>query len=459
MTFFQPRLSGTARFAFAVAAVGFLGVMPRPAQAIPSFATQTGQPCSACHVGAFGPQLTPFGREFKLNGYTMTDGNKHGLPLSLMLSSSFTNTQKDQASAPAPGFGTNNNFSLDQISAFYGGPITSNIGAFVQTTYDGVNSVFHWDNADIRYGRSGTVFGKDYVVGMSINNNPTSQDLWNSTPAWRFPYSASAVAPTPASSTLIDGGLAQQVLGATAFASFNNLAYVEAGAYHGLGGNVRNALGVVPVSGTDTYDGLLPYWRVALEHDFDGAHYFQIGTFGIVADKNPGNDQTTGLTDHLADNAVDANYQWHANPDHIVSAHAVYIHEDQKLNATYALGNSDNQNDYLNTFRADVSYSYKNTYTPSIQYFKTTGSTDATLLGTANGKPDSEGIVAELAYVPFGKPDSPFPWFNGRVALQYVAYTQFDGATSHASDNNTLFLNLWLTLDPVAPFYGSGAGK
>ena len=42
-----------------------------PAQAVPSYAEQTGQPCQACHVGGFGPQLTPFGREFKLGGYTM----------------------------------------------------------------------------------------------------------------------------------------------------------------------------------------------------------------------------------------------------------------------------------------------------------------------------------------------------------------------------------------------------
>ncbi len=39
-----------------------------PAQAVPAFARQTGQNCIACHVGGFGPQLTPFGRAFKLDG-------------------------------------------------------------------------------------------------------------------------------------------------------------------------------------------------------------------------------------------------------------------------------------------------------------------------------------------------------------------------------------------------------
>ena len=36
-------------------------VAPMPAHAVPSFARQTGAPCSQCHTTAFGPALTPFG--------------------------------------------------------------------------------------------------------------------------------------------------------------------------------------------------------------------------------------------------------------------------------------------------------------------------------------------------------------------------------------------------------------
>ena len=46
------------------------------AWAVPSYARQTGYACVKCHVGAFGPQLTPYGIKFKINGYTETD---HGL--------------------------------------------------------------------------------------------------------------------------------------------------------------------------------------------------------------------------------------------------------------------------------------------------------------------------------------------------------------------------------------------
>lgn len=426
-----------------------------PAFAVPSFSTQTGQPCSACHVGAFGPQLTPYGRSFKLNGYSESDGNAHGLPLAMMLQSSFTTTAKSQNPPLVSGFGPNNNFSLDQVSAFYAGKIANTAGAFIQTTYDGINNVLHWDNSDLRYTHEGSVGGIDYVGGITVNNNPTVQDLWNSTPAWGFPYASSGLAHKPAAATLIDNKLAQSVLGAGLYGSFNNLLYVEADLYHGLSRNIRNGLGTVPVAQTDQYDGLVPYWRVALEHDFDHAHYFELGTYGLVANRFPGGDQTTGAKDHIADNAVDVGYQWHADPDHFVSTHATYIRENENLDASAALGNS-NPSNKLNTFRTDVSYAYMNTWIPSLEYFNSTGTRDDNgWWGTSTGsaRPDSSGLVMELAYVPFGKPDSPLPWINGRMAVQYVAYTKFDGTSQHASDNNTVFLNLWLSLDPVAPFH------
>ena len=40
---------------------------------VPSYSRQTGLACSACHYQF--PQLTPFGRLFKLNGYTLTGLN------------------------------------------------------------------------------------------------------------------------------------------------------------------------------------------------------------------------------------------------------------------------------------------------------------------------------------------------------------------------------------------------
>ncbi len=51
------------------------------AVALPIFARQTGQNCQACHAGGQFPELTAYGRLFKLTGYTM---GQRSLPLSAM---------------------------------------------------------------------------------------------------------------------------------------------------------------------------------------------------------------------------------------------------------------------------------------------------------------------------------------------------------------------------------------
>ena len=97
---FPAALSAVA--ALAIAAVASLSATS--AGAVPAFAVQTGAPCAACHVGGFGPQLTTYGRDFKLRGYTARSGSTYNLPLSAMAIASFVNTQKDQASpGPSPG--------------------------------------------------------------------------------------------------------------------------------------------------------------------------------------------------------------------------------------------------------------------------------------------------------------------------------------------------------------------
>ena len=138
------------------------------------------------------------------------------------------------------------------------------------------------------------------------------------------------------------------------------------------------------------------------------------------------------------------------NPDSttsdMLSVHATLIHENQDLNASSVLVGS-NRHDTLNTFRVDASYSFSATVTPSVQYFNTSGSADANFYTSPNGptvyRPNTAGFIAEVAYVPFGKPDSLISWGNIRFAVQYVAYTQFNGMTHGANDNNALYLSVW----------------
>jgi hypothetical protein len=419
---------------------------PGTAVAVPSFAEQTGQPCAACHVGAFGPQLKQFGRDFKLNGYVATDGSNHFPPLAITAQTSFTHTGQAQSPPPAADFGTNNNFAIDQVSLYYAGKIYGGLGAFIQVTYDGVAKQLHIDNTDIRWAHDSDLFDEDWVYGFTGNNNPTVSDLWNSTPVWGFPYNQSPLAPTPLAAALIDGGLGQRVAGGGVYTMWNNLVYFEADLYGGLDYSVLNATGIVPVAGTDTTTGAIPYWRLALQQDF-GRHYVEFGTYGLAASVLPGGVNAGGLVDRYTDTALDANYQFIFNPRNVtsdmISAHATFIHETGLLQASQALAGA-NPNNSLNTFRADVSYSFAATITPTIQFFETSGTNNMGYWNTPNGSPNSSGIITEIAYVPWGKPDSFISWGNVRFAAQYVSYFRFNGVTAGASANNALYLSVWL---------------
>ncbi|HEV7614265.1 MAG TPA: hypothetical protein VGO37_20485, partial [Steroidobacteraceae bacterium] len=63
------RLLVAAQFAVLAGIISFSSA----AQALPSFARQTGKPCAQCHTVAYGPALTSYGRQFKLNGYVWGD--------------------------------------------------------------------------------------------------------------------------------------------------------------------------------------------------------------------------------------------------------------------------------------------------------------------------------------------------------------------------------------------------
>src|SRR5271166_1389392 len=61
------RLGAVAIFVLGASA---LTLVSAPARAVPSFARQTGLACESCHT--IPPELTAFGRRFKLNAFTMT---------------------------------------------------------------------------------------------------------------------------------------------------------------------------------------------------------------------------------------------------------------------------------------------------------------------------------------------------------------------------------------------------
>lgn len=412
-------------------------------------------PCSQCHTLSFGPALTSYGRQFKLNGYTWGEG-EHPMPLALMILGGFSHVDTPVPEPLANHFSTNDNLSVDQVSVFYGGRITEHSGAFVQATYNGEDRRMTWDNLDIRYARPVKIAGTDAVVGISINNNPTVQDLWNSTPAWGFPYISSPLVPGPVAATLIEGTFAQSVLGVTAYAMVHDHVYLEAGAYRGLSDRWLRNVGLGPDDSVHAR-GAAPYWRLAYQLD-NKPYYFSIGTFGIEAKLQA--DATVPDKDRYTDIGFDATYQYANDSPFALAVNTSYIHETQKLDDSFNTGAVGVESNHLRTLRLDTTVTYRQTWSAGAGVFDISGGPDATLYGAApltgsnNGSPDTRGYILQFEYVPLGKEDSwAAPWVNIRLGLQYTGYLKFNGGTSNydgngrsARQNNSLFLFYWVAL-------------
>jgi len=467
----SPNVAATA-----ILALAFVAAAPQ-ARAVPSYARQTGMACEACHT--VFPELTHFGRVFKANGYILTNqkqvqdvtGKKEQLlelaqfpPLSIMAQISYTDMKSgvpDLSNAGAPGVAQSGTVGFpQQFSLFYAGKIAPHLGAYFQLTYDTASGTIGIDNSDVRFADEALLPNNQTLTyGLSLNNNPTVQDLWNSTPAWGFPYASSNANVSPLATAAINGPYAQNVAGLTAYLFWNESLYAEAGGYRSAKQGVTNALtgAAGPLDGTtsNVLEGFVPYWRLAYEFNW-GRNSLEIGAYGEDFKVLPGGSPSspsplTGPTNRFNDVAEDLEYQFIAE-QHVFSILATHIHESMTLDAAFATGASANPSNTLQTTEVAATYYYRRKIGGTVQYFQTTGSTDTLLypatppgapgvITSANGSPDTRGYITELNYL---------PWLNVKVSAQYTFYSKFNGAGTNydgkgrnASDNDTLYLLLW----------------
>ena len=462
-----------AVFAFGLIAglAALICLSVKPAAALPAYARQTGQPCASCHT-AF-PELTPFGRRFKIGGYTMQGGDWEGPPLSAMYMAGFTHTESPQDSPPAPGLRTNDNLVSQQVSGFIAGKLYGNLGSFIQVTGNPTtsaeNNVF-LDASDVRYADTFKLFGQDTIWGLDANNTPTVEDPWNTTPSFGWPQISSTIAPAFAPPlTHVESGYGQIVGGAGAYVFWNDMLYADVTAYKGLPVPVLQAFN----DGNSTTDALsnwAPYWRLALEPHW-GQHYLMVGTFGMYGQITPGRMYGYGTDDYL-DVGFDSQYQYDGD-QYSLTVKLTDILEWQKLNATYALGGSSNVHNTLNSFKANASFVWDHTYSVGFGYFNISGSSDCNMYGSPaafcmpnglgafpnsyNASPLGDGLILDLAYIPFahGSPQNlGYTTWNVRLGVQFTEYlhlyggtTNFDGSfiggTHNAQGNNSVFAYAW----------------
>ena len=156
-----------------------------------------------------------------------------------------------------------------------------------------------------------------------------------------------------------------------------------------------------------------------------------------------------GPTNDYTDAAIDAQLEHHAGSGTWIGR-AAFIHESQTLAAFESAepAESEKLNANLSTLRTNLTFEPSTRYSVTAGYFQSNGTSDAILFapaevtGSRTGSPNSRGAIGEFTVN---------PWQNTRLGLQYVAYNRFNGASNNydasgrnASDNNTLFLYLWL---------------
>lgn len=420
---------------------------------VPSFSRQTKLGCNSCHYGF--PQLTPFGRLFKLNGYTMS-----GLPA---ITSQADSASRLQLSLPSigpisvmalaastsvatavPGTQSTTTQFPQQLSLFAAGAISDKVGIFSQFTYTDQSGKFAIDNTDVRFASHTTIGDRSVLYGLTLHNNPTVQDVWNTTPAWGYPFNATGVAPKPSAATLIDGGLAQSVMGLGAYSLIDNTLYAEVTGYVSA---PQGAVFPLDSLAHQTPHAISPYWRVGLQHQF-ASDYLMAGTFGLHSELFPAG--VTGPTNQFTDIGADAQIE-HKVGNTMLIGRATYIHEQQTLTAGFTASPQEAANikNTLDSYKVNLSFIPSPTHTITVGYFGSSGTTDniryapAAVSGSSTGNPGSQGETFEL---------TANPWLNVRAGAQYVIYQKFNGASRNydiptagrsAKDNNTLYVYLW----------------
>jgi hypothetical protein len=453
---------------------------PMQAQAVPSFARQTGQNCVSCHAGGQFPELTPYGRMFKMTGYTI---GSRAMPLAVMGVVNYAKVADTAKSDdPAVDFPKNGSAVFSSGSLFIAGKITDNIGLFSQITYDnyvGPNDegIFFGhtsaDNIDLRYADRFVDANRDLIVGVSLNNNPSVSDPWNTAAAWMQYVPAAGLGShqfADANTPFPGYGSGGNIAGVSAYMFWNKTVYAELGTYRTANQGLSFMSAGVPdgeltqLSGSNN-----PYWRLALTREW-GPHNVMVGTSGMIAHVFEGDPSDPGNLELYRNTGIDAQYQYLLDP-HTVTAQVAYMRQVQNYSANLLAGGSPiasladgtpvdpvNSSDTTNTFRAKLSYVYQAKYGGSLAYFNKTGTSNSLnqtfgldgdgiltardiASGNVSGNPATSGITYEAFWIPKQ---------NIRIGAQYTAYSKFNGASDNydgygrnAKDNNTLFAYIW----------------
>jgi hypothetical protein len=471
-----------------------LMLVAQPARAVPPFARQTGLACEACHT--MPPELTPFGRRFKLNGYTLTtrpalvndsDDYKRNtlwltdLPgiavLAQMNYSHYDRAPPDTAN-PYPAHAQSDTFQFpDQFSLVYAGAVTSKVGAWLQLTYNGQGGTVGIDNIDIRY--SDHTLDNKWVWGVTANNYTTFQDVYNGIGSYQLPnfntvsLSTGGVAGAGTTGPILNALGPGVVAGLGAYVFWNDSLYFELSEYHSaVAGNASPTVDSASLAGNGgAVDKFAPYARIAYERDW-GYHSAEIGASALYVNWIPsagyisaqqqlaanaanaaaaaagGNGVTytptqtynPGVTNRYTDLSADWQYQY--NGQHNIFGFMGHVTHERQQNSPQLVAASFPAGATATTIYSNPTDTltqvlvtgeyFYNRRYGGLVSFTRTTGTYDPLAYGGNGSPANQYETFEVDYV---------PWLNFRLILQYDVYQVVANNQSPFNLSNATFPN------------------
>lgn len=388
--------------------------------AVPAFARQTGSPCADCHAAAYGaiasgPNLTPHGMRFKLNGYTESDGNGVKLPLAMQL----TETRAD----PARGQTTTR---LNEADLYIAGRLTENIGGYAKVEADNTGRDgfdIKLNNFDLRFVAKDLKLGeKDLLVGVSVNNSPGFQD-----PIPALPAAASLGPPSISASLLNLSSIANRVVGATVYGLYDSNWYGEVGTYTSMSPSTQDHLGY-RISGDPGKLSDTGYFRFAYMKDLK-SQFFSAGIVALTTNRRL---PRSGPADDITDLGYDLTYQYLGNREHIVQVSYVDILEQRDYGSMPpgpAPGLFAKSYGVIHDQTLSFTYVFRQTYSVTLAHLASTGSLDDVRY-PPYGNPESTANMISLAWTPFGKEDSFTPFANLKIAATWFRFAKFNGRSN-----------------------------
>ncbi len=421
-------------FCLMIAVSAISAVLAPEAYAVPSFAKQTGRPCSGCHT--IWPRLNATGREFKVQGYTEVaddyprldkdglDLLKYGPPLSVsLINLPYSKKSGSDAETRIP----------EEVAIFFAGRMTPNIGAFVEPKWDRDSHQFSLELVKL----SGAKKVDENTIGIVL----LKSDIAGADPYNTIRFTAFQTLNTPAifGQTRAAGDFFAasdtENMGIVLNGMFFKSLYAAVGGFRGDGNAANVNSDPVDLFGRLVFEYALTGETVASLGGFyyDGRQRYDHSFEVPVAQPGTGVVLPTPITlapyiTNIKRQGIDFQFQRESAP-HIFEAVAVYMagrdsnvdvfgEPIEPTSVTPPVAGPGREIKFTGYY-AEVSYFYDRMYGLTVGYDHFRSSQDSSL--------DKKGPTFNVAYL---------PWPNTKFAVEYSMFDLAEGAKER--DTNVL---------------------